>query len=98
MQLLAKTSDSIPFIFLITDGAVEDEREICTIMKGYLTSAGSVCPRISTFGIGKDSFSCFDNCCNLDKSSYYLYFRVLEFNVSEISCQVYIVIITSCKC
>ncbi|XP_021828452.1 inter alpha-trypsin inhibitor, heavy chain 4 [Prunus avium] len=52
MQLLAKTSDSIPFIFLITDGAVEDEREICTIMKGYLTSAGSVCPRISTFGIG----------------------------------------------
>ncbi|BBG98781.1 inter-alpha-trypsin inhibitor heavy chain-related protein, partial [Prunus dulcis] len=50
-QLLAKTSDSIPFIFLITDGAVEDEREICTIMKGYLTSAGSVCPRISTFGI-----------------------------------------------
>ncbi|KAK9923774.1 hypothetical protein M0R45_032175 [Rubus argutus] len=52
MKLLAKTVDSIPFIFLITDGAVEDEREICNIMKGYLTSGGSICPRISTFGIG----------------------------------------------
>lgn len=53
MKLLAKTVDSIPFIFLITDGAVEDEREICNIMKEYLTSGGSICPRISTFGIGK---------------------------------------------
>lgn len=53
MKLLAKTVDSIPFIFLITDGAVEDEREICNIMKGYLTSGGSIHPRISTFGIGK---------------------------------------------
>lgn len=52
-MLLAKTVDSIPFIFLITDGAVEDEREICNFMKGY-ASAGSICPRISTFGIGKD--------------------------------------------
>ncbi|XP_048428511.1 uncharacterized protein LOC103936358 [Pyrus x bretschneideri] len=51
MMLLAKTVDSIPFIFLITDGAVEDEREICNFMKGY-ASAGSICPRISTFGIG----------------------------------------------
>ncbi|XP_004303707.1 PREDICTED: von Willebrand factor A domain-containing protein DDB_G0286969 [Fragaria vesca subsp. vesca] len=52
MKLLAKTADAIPFIFLITDGAVEDEREICNMMKGYLTSEGSTCPRISTFGIG----------------------------------------------
>ncbi|KAM2653937.1 hypothetical protein EV2_025508 [Malus domestica] len=51
MILLAKTVDSLPFIFLVTDGAVENEREICTFMKGY-ASAGSVCPRISTLGIG----------------------------------------------
>ncbi|PRQ51598.1 putative von Willebrand factor, type A [Rosa chinensis] len=52
MKLLAKTAETIPFIFLITDGAVEDERDICNMMKGYLTSGGSICPRISTFGIG----------------------------------------------
>ncbi|XP_050381849.1 uncharacterized protein LOC126798829 [Argentina anserina] len=52
MKLLARTADTIPFIFLITDGAVEDEKEICNMMKGYLTSEGATCPRISTFGIG----------------------------------------------
>ncbi|XP_039038432.1 uncharacterized protein LOC120175958 isoform X2 [Hibiscus syriacus] len=52
MKLLSDTSDSIPLIFLITDGSVEDEREICNVMKGYLTSTGSVSPRLCTFGIG----------------------------------------------
>ncbi|GMI73017.1 hypothetical protein like AT1G19110 [Hibiscus trionum] len=52
MKLLSDTSDSIPLIFLITDGSVEDEREICNSMKGYLTSKRSVSPRICTFGIG----------------------------------------------
>ncbi|KAL4313388.1 hypothetical protein GQ457_01G040710 [Hibiscus cannabinus] len=52
MKLLSDTSGSIPLIFLITDGSVEDEREICNSMKGYLTSTGSVSPRICTFGIG----------------------------------------------
>ncbi|KAK8629211.1 hypothetical protein V6N13_078063 [Hibiscus sabdariffa] len=52
MKLLSDTSGSIPLIFLITDGSVEDEREICNSMKGYLTSTGSVSPRIFTFGIG----------------------------------------------
>ncbi|KAH7547065.1 hypothetical protein FEM48_Zijuj01G0267500 [Ziziphus jujuba var. spinosa] len=52
IKLLAKNSGSVPFIFLITDGAVEDEREICNIMKGYLENGGSVCPRLCTFGIG----------------------------------------------
>ncbi|KAG6727549.1 hypothetical protein I3842_02G131900 [Carya illinoinensis] len=52
MKLLAETTDSIPLIFLITDGAVEDERKICNIMKGYLKSGDSICPRICTLGIG----------------------------------------------
>jgi hypothetical protein len=54
MKLLAKATDSIPLIFLITDGSVEDEKEICNIMKGYLGSGESICPRICTFGIGMD--------------------------------------------
>ncbi|XVF25240.1 hypothetical protein REPUB_Repub13aG0196200 [Reevesia pubescens] len=52
MKLLSDASESIPLIFLITDGSVEDEREICNVMKGYLTSGGSASPRICTFGIG----------------------------------------------
>ncbi|XVE88610.1 hypothetical protein DITRI_Ditri19aG0083100 [Diplodiscus trichospermus] len=52
IKLLSDTSDGIPLIFLITDGSVEDEREICNVMKGYLTSGRSVSPRICTFGIG----------------------------------------------
>ncbi|KAL6974621.1 hypothetical protein U1Q18_028805 [Sarracenia purpurea var. burkii] len=50
--MLCNTSDSIPMLFLITDGAVEDERQICDVMKSRLTSRGSICPRIHTFGIG----------------------------------------------
>ncbi|KAJ7003276.1 hypothetical protein NC653_008500 [Populus alba x Populus x berolinensis] len=52
IKLLAETTNSIPVIFLITDGAVEDERDICNFVKGYLTSGGSISLRISTFGIG----------------------------------------------
>ncbi|TYJ17920.1 hypothetical protein E1A91_A09G086700v1 [Gossypium mustelinum] len=52
MKLLSDTSESIPLVFLITDGSVEDEREICNVVKGCLTSGGSVSPRIFTFGIG----------------------------------------------
>jgi hypothetical protein len=50
---LAETTNSIPVIFLITDGAVEDERDTCNFVKGYLTSGGSISLRISTFGIGE---------------------------------------------
>lgn len=53
MKLLAKTIDSIPLIFLVTDGAVEDEKQICNNMIDYLKSNQSICPRISTFGIGE---------------------------------------------
>ncbi|XP_061981252.1 uncharacterized protein LOC133701374 isoform X1 [Populus nigra] len=52
IKLLAETTNSIPVIFLITDGAVQDERDICNFVKVYLTSGGSISLRISTFGIG----------------------------------------------
>ncbi|XP_059645088.1 uncharacterized protein LOC132286730 isoform X2 [Cornus florida] len=52
IEMVAKTSDAVPFIFLITDGAVEDERHIYNVMKGHLINRGSICPRICTFGIG----------------------------------------------
>ncbi|GLU22484.1 hypothetical protein SLE2022_385550 [Rubroshorea leprosula] len=52
IKLLADASDSIPLLFLITDGAVEDEREICNSMKDYMTSRVSISPCICTFGIG----------------------------------------------
>ncbi|XAR67567.1 hypothetical protein NMG60_11002368 [Bertholletia excelsa] len=52
LEILAKTSHSVPLILLITDGAVEDERHICKVVKDHLTNARSVCPRIYTFGIG----------------------------------------------
>ncbi|KAE8675049.1 TMEM184C protein [Hibiscus syriacus] len=51
-ELLSNTSGSIPMIFLITDGAVEDERNICDSMKKRLTNGGLPSPRIHTFGIG----------------------------------------------
>ncbi|KAJ6354393.1 hypothetical protein OIU76_027254 [Salix suchowensis] len=51
-EMLSKSRGSIPFIFLVTDGAVEDERNICDIMKSHLMGGGLICPRICTFGIG----------------------------------------------
>ncbi|KAL5728559.1 hypothetical protein ACHQM5_001630 [Ranunculus cassubicifolius] len=53
MEMLSSTGDSIPLIFLITDGSVEDERHICDVMRTRLADRGSMCPRVSTFGIGK---------------------------------------------
>jgi hypothetical protein len=57
-EMLSKSGGSIPFIFLVTDGAVEDERHICDIMKSHITGGGSIHPRICTFGIG-NGFLCF---------------------------------------
>ncbi|XWS26573.1 hypothetical protein CRYUN_Cryun26dG0042300 [Craigia yunnanensis] len=51
-EMLSNTRGSIPMIFLVTDGAVEDERNICDWMKKRLINGGSLCPRIHTFGIG----------------------------------------------
>lgn len=50
--MVAKASDSVPLIFLITDGAVANERDICNDVKERLLDEGLSCPHISTFGIG----------------------------------------------
>lgn len=52
MEMLSKANSSIPLIFLITDGSVEDERHICNVVKDHLRNGGSISPRIFTFGIG----------------------------------------------
>ncbi|PWA82753.1 von Willebrand factor, type A [Artemisia annua] len=49
----SKTGYSIPLIFLITDGTVEDERDICNMMKGHIVDGNTNSPRICTFGIGQ---------------------------------------------
>ncbi|PHU24453.1 hypothetical protein BC332_09560 [Capsicum chinense] len=52
IEMLLNDGDSIPLVFLITDGSVEDEREICEALRGQLMKRGLSAPRISTFGIG----------------------------------------------
>ncbi|GJN31738.1 hypothetical protein PR202_gb20174 [Eleusine coracana subsp. coracana] len=52
IALLSKSHDVLPQIYLVTDGSVEDERNICHTMKNQLMSRGSKSPRISTFGLG----------------------------------------------
>ncbi|KAG8380177.1 hypothetical protein BUALT_Bualt07G0166400 [Buddleja alternifolia] len=52
ISMFSKTRDLLSVIFLITDGAVEDEKEICDAMKGDLMKGGLNSPRICTFGIG----------------------------------------------
>lgn len=52
IKMLSDNSNSIPIIFLITDGAVEDERNICDTMRNELRNYKNICPRIYTLGIG----------------------------------------------
>ncbi|KAI3802771.1 hypothetical protein L1987_30914 [Smallanthus sonchifolius] len=53
IEMVGKSSDSIPLIFLITDGTVKDERDICNMMKCHIDVNGQLnSPRIYTFGIG----------------------------------------------
>ncbi|XP_021636474.2 uncharacterized protein LOC110632520 isoform X2 [Hevea brasiliensis] len=52
LEIVSNTHGSVPVIFLVTDGAVEDERHICELVQSHLTGKGSICPRIYTFGIG----------------------------------------------
>lgn len=52
MKMFSDTGNTIPFIFLITDGSVEDERHICEVVKTQLINRRKICPRIYTFGIG----------------------------------------------
>lgn len=57
--MLSNARSSSPIIFLVTDGAVEGERQICDVMRTHLKDRGSKSPRIYTFGIGnhQEAFS-----------------------------------------
>ncbi|GKC58807.1 hypothetical protein Tco_1086405 [Tanacetum coccineum] len=52
-DMVGKTGESIPLIFLITEESVEDEKDICNIVKDQLVDGGINYPRICTFGIGQ---------------------------------------------
>ncbi|KAL8208464.1 hypothetical protein R6Q57_007876 [Mikania cordata] len=53
LKMFSGTRKSIPMVFFITDGAVENERQICEVMQKQLKNKGSEqFPRIHTFGIG----------------------------------------------
>ncbi|KAJ7956002.1 inter-alpha-trypsin inhibitor heavy chain-related [Quillaja saponaria] len=52
IEMVSGTRGSVPIIFLVTDGTVEDERHICDLMKKHLKNEDSICPRIYSFGIG----------------------------------------------
>ncbi|KAL8128578.1 hypothetical protein V2J09_017733 [Rumex salicifolius] len=52
LDVLSNIQDSLPLIFLITDGSVENERTICNTIKSRLSNCKSIGPRIHTFGIG----------------------------------------------
>lgn len=54
--MLTNNKGSIPIIFLVTDGAVEDDRKICDGMRSHLTNEGSIHPRIHSFGVGRFLF------------------------------------------
>ncbi|KAJ3673168.1 hypothetical protein LUZ60_006542 [Juncus effusus] len=55
VEMIGNVKGALPNIFLVTDGSVEEERDICSNLKNQLKNSGSISPRISTFGIG--SFS-----------------------------------------
>ncbi|OIW18758.1 hypothetical protein TanjilG_13510 [Lupinus angustifolius] len=52
LEMLSSARSSVPIIFLVTDGTVEDEKQICTLVKNHMINGESICPRIYTFGIG----------------------------------------------
>ncbi|GJN33066.1 hypothetical protein PR202_gb21627 [Eleusine coracana subsp. coracana] len=52
MALLSSAHDALPQIYLMTDGSVDDEHNICQTVKTELINRGSKAPRISTFGLG----------------------------------------------
>ncbi|KAI3789852.1 hypothetical protein L2E82_02656 [Cichorium intybus] len=52
VDLVGKNGEYISLIFLVTDGTVEDERDICNMIKFCHVDGGLSSPRICTFGIG----------------------------------------------
>jgi uncharacterized protein YegL len=51
IEMLSNVRRSVPIIFLVTDGTVEDERQTCDMIKNKITGE-SIFPRLYTFGIG----------------------------------------------
>jgi len=51
LDMLSDGRKSVPIIFLVTDGTVEDEREICDMINNRIRGE-SIFPRIYTLGIG----------------------------------------------
>ncbi|XP_074288438.1 uncharacterized protein LOC141613590 isoform X2 [Silene latifolia] len=51
LEMVSHEDNSISFVFLVTDGAVENEIDICNMVKDSCMKRSSS-PRISTFGIG----------------------------------------------
>ncbi|KAH9621873.1 hypothetical protein KSS87_008177 [Heliosperma pusillum] len=51
LEMVSHEDNSISFVFLVTDGAVENEIDICNMAKDSCMKR-SAFPRISTFGIG----------------------------------------------
>ncbi|XP_071689053.1 uncharacterized protein [Rutidosis leptorrhynchoides] len=53
LEMFSGSSKSVPMVFFVTDGAVEDDRQICEVVQKQSKVKGSeLCPRINTFGIG----------------------------------------------
>ncbi|KAK3287496.1 hypothetical protein CYMTET_4995 [Cymbomonas tetramitiformis] len=54
IELLQQASQGVPYIFLITDGSVKNERQICRFLTDVTQRDGvHRTPRVSTFGIGE---------------------------------------------
>lgn len=54
LEMVSHERNSMSLIYLITDGAVENERDICNVVQDFCAAKdGTPFLRISTFGIGK---------------------------------------------
>lgn len=71
--MLSNARGSTPILFLITDGAVEDERQICDLMRNHLKDGESKRLRIFTFGIGNYQEAFSRNSSTLIRSSKQLF-------------------------
>lgn len=65
-KLVENFPGAVPYVFLITDGAVDNEKNICLTMQSRIVELGARAPRISTFGIGRWSS------CKVLKNEFYL--------------------------
>lgn len=84
--MLSKVHGSIPIIFLVTDGAVEDERHICDAMKNCLTDGRPICPRIYTFGIGNGfgpRIKCLKTACSSDDLKHICYLCTCIYGIHD---------------